>query len=188
MNQTRTLTLSLALCTMALAPLLQAEEMTAEQKIANAMSAAPATLAKDATVMDWPAKEGDKLAMLREGSNGWTCLPDNPGTPGNDPMCLDKQWMAWLDAYVNHTEPVKTTVGLAYMLQGGTDASNTDPYATAPAAGEEWMVAAPHVMVIMPGKLDPALHSSDPHTGGPWLMWGGTPYEHLMMPVADAAK
>lgn len=188
MNQSRKFSLLLALCTLALAPLLQAEEMTAEQKIQNAMSAAPAALAKGATILDWPAKEGDKLARLREGSNGWTCLPDNPGTPGNDPMCLDKQWLNWLEAYMSKTEPKITTVGLAYMLQGGTDASNTDPYAKAPAAGEEWMMAPPHIMVLMPGKLDPALHSADHSTGSPWLMWGGTPYEHLMVPVTDAGK
>jgi len=27
--------------------------------------------------------------------------------------------------------------GFAYTLQGGSDASNTDPFATEPAAGEE---------------------------------------------------
>ena len=26
---------------------------------------------------------------LREGSNGFTCMPDNPTTPGPDPMCMD---------------------------------------------------------------------------------------------------
>lgn len=67
--------------------------MTAEEKIANAMTAAPASIAGKATILDWPAKEGDKPAVLRAGTNGWSCLPDMPDTEGNDPACLDQPWM-----------------------------------------------------------------------------------------------
>jgi hypothetical protein len=27
---------------------------------------------------------------------------------------------------------------------------------------------------------------TDPNSGGPWVMWKGTPYAHLMVPVAPA--
>jgi len=27
--------------------------------------------------------------------------------------------------------------------------------------------------------------STDPKNGGPWVMWKGTPYAHLMVPVSD---
>ncbi len=156
---------------------------TAAWTIQNAMSAAPRAIAKDATIMDWPAKEGAEPAVLRKGTNEWTCFPDDPGTPGNDPMCLDKMWMVWVQAWMTKTEPKITTAGMAYMLQGGSTASNTDPFAKKPAAGEKWMKEQPHLMVLIPGKLDPKVYSSDPHSGGPWIMWGGTPYEHLMVPV-----
>jgi len=33
------------------------------------------------------------------------------------------------------------------MLQGGSAASNTDPYLTAPADGK-WLIDGPHVMVM----------------------------------------
>lgn len=153
------------------------------QKIASAMSAAPMAISKQATIMDYPATPDGKPIMLRKGSNGWTCFPDNAGTPGKDPMCLDKQWMTWLEAYLNKTSPNITAVGIGYMLQGGSDASNTDPFADKPAAGQAWVKAPPHIMVIAPGKLDPAMFSSDPHSGEHWIMFGGTPYEHLMIPV-----
>lgn len=153
------------------------------QKIRVALSAAPTAVSKDATVLDWPSTPDGKPVVLRTGKNGWTCLPDNPGTPGQDPMCLDKQWMKWMNAYMGKTNPVIDGVGIAYMLQGGSDASNTDPYAQKPAPGEHWVKAPPHIMVIAPGKLDPALFSSDPHSGEHWIMYGGTPYEHLMIPV-----
>jgi hypothetical protein len=156
---------------------------TPASKIQNAMSAAPRAIAKDATIMDWPAKEGAEPTVLRKGANEWTCFPDDPTTPGNDPMCLDKMWMVWAQAWMTKKEPTITTTGMAYMLQGGSTASNTDPFAKKPPAGEKWMKEQPHVMLLVPGKLDAKLYSSDPHSGGPWIMWGGTPYEHLMVPV-----
>ena len=77
-------------------------------------------------------------------------------------------------------------LGLSYMLQVGSDANNTDPFATEPAEGEEWMASAPHVMFIQPGEIDLTVYTTDHHSGGPWVMWAGTPYEHIMMPVIDA--
>ena len=84
--------------------------------------------------------------------------------------------------------PTTKVPGLAYMLQGGSDASNTDPFATEPTAGNEWMASPPHVMFIMPGKLDQTVFTADYHSGGPWIMWAGTPYEHIMMPVAEGGN
>jgi hypothetical protein len=43
----------------------QAAPMTHQQKIANAMSAAPAEISRNATIKDWPAKEGGELRVLR---------------------------------------------------------------------------------------------------------------------------
>jgi len=73
------------------------------------------------------------------------------------------------------TAPKLTVPGIGYMLQGGGSASNTDPFAKKPAAGETWMKEPPHIMVFPVGKLDPAMHSTDPHTGRPWVMWGARP-------------
>jgi hypothetical protein len=69
------------------------------------------------------------------------------------------------------------------MLQGGSDASNTDPFALEPAPGEDWITSGPHVMILSPVSLDTTLFSTDPNSGGPYVMWAGTPYEHIMMPV-----
>ena len=43
--------------------------------------------------------------------------------------------------------PPAGKVGFMYMLKGGTDASNTDPYATKPADGK-WIKTGPHIMII----------------------------------------
>ncbi len=157
----------------------------AAAKIENAMSAAPSSIAEAATILDNELDDAGKFVELREGSNGWYCFPDVPSTPGNDPACYDQTWLDWNYAYVANQEPTVTVPGLAYMLQGGSDASNTDPFATEPAAGEEWVTSPPHVMILLPGEIDLTVFSSDHDAGGPFVMWAGTPYEHIMMPVAE---
>jgi hypothetical protein len=153
-------------------------------KIQNAMSAAPRAISKDATVMDFPPSEGAEMPVLRKGTNGWTCLPDMADTPANDPMCMDKMAMEWAAAWMGHKEPNLASTGIGYMLQGGGSASNSDPYAMKPAAGETWMKEPPHLMLFPAGgKLDATVYTSDPKSGGPWIMWGGTPFQHLMVPV-----
>jgi hypothetical protein len=155
----------------------------AEKKIQNAMKAAPASISKAATILDSPAKPGGEMVVLRKGTNDWTCLVDDPSTPANDPMCLDKAAMQWAQAWMSKQEPKLTTVGIGYMLVGGGSASNTDPFAKKPPEGQQWMKEPPHLMIFSAGKLDPKVYGTDPHSGGPWIMWAGTPYEHLMVPV-----
>jgi hypothetical protein len=154
-----------------------------ESKIQNALSAAPRSIGKDATVMDYPDKQGGEMPMLRKGASDWTCLPDDPATPANHPMCMDKNAMAWAEGWMAMKEPKLTGPGIGYMLQGGSTASNSDPFATKPPAGENWLREPPHIMVFPTSKLDPNVYPSDPKSGKPWIMWGGTPYEHLMVPM-----
>ena len=156
---------------------------TDKQLIASAMSAAPAKVSKGATIV---AMEADgKMRTLREGKNGFTCMPDNPATPGPDPMCMDKNALEWAHAWIGHTIPVPGKVGFMYMLAGGTDASNTDPYATKPSASNHWIKTGPHVMIVGADAsfYDMYPKSADPDTKVPYVMWAGTPYQHLMAPV-----
>ncbi|TAK43602.1 MAG: hypothetical protein EPO29_04490 [Betaproteobacteria bacterium] len=157
---------------------------TSDKKlIASAMAAAPTAIAKGATIV---VMEADgKLRTLRKGTNGFTCMPDNPATPGPDPMCMDKNAMEWVGAWVEHKAPAVGKVGFMYMLAGGTDASNTDPYATKPTAGNHWIKTGPHVMVVGADAnfYDQYPKSADPDTKQPYVMWSGTPYQHLMAPV-----
>lgn len=152
-----------------------------EWKIQNAMSAAPAAVSQGAAVMDFGANM--QLVQLRAGSNGWTCLPDNPETPGNDPMCVDQNFMGWVAGWLGHKPPVIKTAGFAYMLQGGTDASNTDPFKMKPDSGQSWVDTGPHVMMVVPNPAALAGLPTDHKAGGPYIMWQNTPYAHVMMPV-----
>lgn len=154
---------------------------TNEWKIQNAASAAPVEIAEAATIVDWPGADG-KLPELRKGTNGWTCLPDYPASPGNDPICADGPALEWFQAYMQKKAPNLKQAGIGYMLQGGSDPSNTDPFAEKPAPGEDWMNAPPHIMVFPTAKLDAKVYGTAMN-GGPWIMWAGTPYEHIMIPV-----
>lgn len=151
--------------------------------IKSAMSAAPAKVGKNATVIA-SDKEG-KMRTLREGSNGFTCMPDNPTTPGKDPMCMDKAALEWANAWMEHKTPQRGKIGFMYMLSGGTDASNTDPHAAKPEPNNHWIKTGPHVMIVGadPGFYDMYPKSADPDTSSPYVMWAGTPYQHLMIPV-----
>jgi hypothetical protein len=153
-------------------------------KIRNAMSGGPASIAKGATILDWGDRERGQMKELRKGANHWTCLPDDPTTPANDPCCIDRMAMQWAKARMSHGTPNLASPGIGYMLQGGGSPSNTDPFAKEPAAGDKWMNEPPHLMVFPASgtKLDPTAYGGR-HSGGPWIMWPGTPYEHLIVPV-----
>jgi hypothetical protein len=151
--------------------------------IAKATSAAPPDIARNAAVMGMGAD--GKMKELRPGTNGWMCMLDLVG----DSMCLDKEWQAWGDAWVNKKDPPKPkTVGVAYMLKGDKGASNTDPYATKPTADNQWVVSGPHIMLLPTDVSQLDAYPTDWTKGGPWVMWKGTPYAHVMVPTTAMAK
>jgi len=123
----------------------QSAPKTDAQITASAMSAAPKAVGEGATIVAMNAD--GSMRTLRQGSNGFTCMPDDPGTPGPDPMCLDANGMEWLHALMNKAEP-PDKVGFVFMLVEGSDASNTDAFATEPAAGRQWIKTGPHIMVV----------------------------------------
>jgi hypothetical protein len=125
------------------------------------------------------------IRTVREGTNGFTCMPDTPASPGNDPMCFDAGGLQWAQAWMAHEEPPEGVVGMAYMLQGGSDASNTEPHAMQPAEGAEWVDTGPHLMLFNVGAMIDSYpdQGDNPDTKAPYVMWAGTPYEHLMIPV-----
>ena len=163
-----------------------------QAKIRQAMGAAPADIAKGATIMDWPDTPTGQMKQLRAGTNGWTCMPSSPGEFGGasveDPMCLDKPFMTWADAWMGKKDPQVKAVGVGYMLRGDKGASGTDPFATGPTSDNQWIASGPHIMVVVPNVSQLEGIPTDPHNGGPWVMWKGTKYAHIMVPVAAMPK
>ncbi len=163
----------------ALPGLLMADD-GAEAKIARAMSAAPVSISGQATIMD---SDG---TVLREGSNGWTCMPDTmPGD--NAPMCNDAVWMKLMMAVGSKAEFVTDKIGISYMLQGdvGAGVSNSTPYHPDPKNADDYTETGPHLMIVVPKEMLKGM-TDDPESGGPYVMWGETPYAHIMVPVTDS--
>lgn len=168
------------------APVAGQVDADTQAQIDNAMSAAPSTISVAAKILANELDNASTFLVLQEGSNGWYCQPDEPGTPGPDPICFDQTWLDWMYARVADKEPNVTVPEFAYMLQGGSESSNTDPDATEKTEDVDWMTCPPHIMILLPGSLKETTGlSSDFDTAGPWIMYEDTPYEHIMMPVAE---
>jgi len=185
----RCISVSLAsIAVLALLPLTLHAQRSDQEKIEEALAAGPPGVAEGAAVMDWPAEEGGDFTLLREGSNGWTCLPDPPGDENFEPMCNDETWMTWVRAMVAGEEPEIGEAGLSYMLSAKWAVSNTDPGATGPTSDNEWVEGGAHMMMIVP---DPAMldhYPDDPSPTRPYVMWKGTPYVHVMIPLEQVAS
>jgi hypothetical protein len=71
------------------------------------------------------------------------------------------------------------------MLQGAADASNTDPYAGKPARGAAWVRTGPHIMILDRNAAASSGYPGGPNpdTSRPYVMFAGTPYAHIMLPV-----
>jgi hypothetical protein len=140
--------------------------------------AAPAEVVGGATILNM--NEDGSTKVVKQGTNGWTCMD-----PGGAPMCADEGGMEWGKAYMSKG-PAPQKLGFIYMLRGDNGASNTDPYATGETADNHWIKTGPHVMIVgaaakpmMQGY--PRDAKADPEK--PYVMWAGTPYEHIMLPV-----
>jgi hypothetical protein len=152
----------------------KADETTPQEKIARAMSAGPDNISKSARIVDKDA-QGNKV-VLREGSNGFTCVPGNPNVVGDPPMCEDAPSMQWGSDFSAHKpKPTNSVPGITYVLAGATQRSDSDPYdQTSPA-----ITVGPHWMIMWP--FDPKatglpIHHRDT---GAYIMWAGSPYAHV---------
>ncbi|MBL8133542.1 MAG: hypothetical protein JNL42_16895 [Anaerolineae bacterium] len=161
---------------------LAQDDAAAQAKIDSALSAAPAAITQDATILDWSFDADGKFVVLREGTNGWSCLPDEPTTEVNNPLCFDEAALTWVYALVSGEAPNLTVPGFGYMLLGDEAFSNSNPGATEPAA-DHWMSTDPYMMFILPSGVDLGGMSHDEHSPGPFVMWRGTPYQHIMVPA-----
>ncbi|MBK0401238.1 hypothetical protein H0I76_18735 [Limibaculum sp. M0105] len=156
--------------------LLSSTAWAGESEIESAMSAGPSSLASKATIQTWGGE------VLREGSNGWVCLPDVPDDGGPNPWCADKAWLNVIAALGKGEKPTYDKLGIAYMLAGDAAISNLRPDGKKEEG--DWVEGVgAHLMIIVPDQSLFDNISTDPKNGGPWVMWPGTPYAHVMIPI-----
>ena len=143
-----------------------------EDRIASAMSAGPPAVSQEATILDypegwpgnWPDEPAEALVELRPGTNGWTCLPNDITTPGNDPLCLNEVYLEVLKARFALVDSPSSGIGIGYMLQEGIP-----------------LGSPPHMMIFVPGSND-GLEAFGTEPGPlPWVMFPDTTHQHLMI-------
>lgn len=131
--------------------------------------------------------------VLREGSNGWTCLPfiamPKMGFKSKNeaaPACADQNAMAWANAYLSQTEPKLENDGWIWMLHGDTGVDNFRPYSEGDEKNtdpKDWIYSGAHLMLMPKDPSSLGSQTTDFTTGAPYVMMKGTPYVHLMIPV-----
>ena len=147
-----------------------------EDDMKRVMLAAPSQIVAEATVV---RMQNGAMQTLKQGTNQWTCMEAN-----GVPMCLDPNAMEWAHAWQTRG-PATDKTGFIYMLAGDTGASNTDPYATEKTADNHWIQTGSHVMIVGAAAktMSGYPRTTDPDPTKPYVMWPGSPYEHLMIPV-----
>ena len=159
---------------------------TAEWEINAYTSAAPAFIGKHATVIGASGK------VLREGTNGWRCEPFMPMPKDGfkhphetAAACSDKNAVAWANAYKSNNKPELEGDGWIWMIHGDLGVDNFKPYTDGQKdAGHKHFIESGAHMMLMP--KDPSSldgQTTDYTTGAPYVMFKGTPYVHLMIPL-----
>jgi hypothetical protein len=147
---------------------------TTQEKIARAMSAGPDNISKSARIVDTDP-QGNQV-ILRDGSNGFTCMPGNPNIVGDPPMCADAASMQWFaDAKAHKPKPTNTVPGITYMLAGATQRSDSDPHDTTSMPIE----VGPHWMIMWPFNPKTTGLPTTHRPTGAYIMWAGSPYAHV---------
>ena len=147
-----------------------------------AMLAAPENVSGKATIM---AADG---AILKEGTNGWVCMPGSPPNENVNPMCVDPAWQNWLQEYmkavngeVYEYDSESASFGVSYMLVGDIAVDNNEPFNQDQSKGV-WVAERPHLMLLLPASMMKDL-PTDPYAGGPYVMWEDNDFVHVMVPL-----
>ena len=157
-------------------------------------TAAPSFIGTRATIVS-PSN-----AVLREGDNGWTCMAGNsrpmPSSGWEDahggmPVCADVQSLKWMQAYMSGSTPELEHDGFMWMLHGDVGEDNTTPMVMNKKDAKDpsqWIESGPHLMLMPkdPGAI--ANHTTDFTSGAPYVMFPGSKYAHLMIPLRDYYK
>jgi hypothetical protein len=167
------------------------QAVNANSEVSRALSAGPPSVIAGAEIVS--TDDHGHRKELRAGTNGWTCIvPDISGAHHDaiehHPACVDKFGLEWLDAYEAHRAPNPDHVGYSYMMQGGSAWSNNDPFASSVPPGQsDYVRLPPHIMILNAKIADSSGFPSgqaNPDTHKPFVMFGGTPYALLIIPLS----
>ena len=147
--------------------------------IAMVATAAPPAIVEKATILMPDGKGG--TIVVQKGTNGFTC----DVMPRGIPKCADEGGMEWLSAIRSGTGPSEKA-GLIFMLAGAPNSSHDHHGMAESHEHFSWLDSGPHIMVVgraarEVGTFDFRAVNADPSRAH--LMYPGTKYEHLMLPM-----
>lgn len=170
-----------AVCTLSMPLAVQSNAVpqTDSAKIADALKGGPAYIAQNATVLDWPTSPTGSYRELRNGSNGWTCLPTSPQ---HQPVCADHTFLAFFQDAVAHRPVHVDQVGLAYMYEG----DRVSPHGGRPS--HPYRVGA-HIMIVVPNGSGLQGYTTDGSHGDAYInRVPGTTLPYLVIPIHDTPE
>ena len=98
---------------------------------------------------------------------------------------MDAQAMKWVSAFVSGKKPELDRDGWMYMLHGDMGEDNTKPLVLKEEDAEEgkFIESGPHLMLMPKDPSSLKGLTSDFNSGGPYIMFEGTGYDHVMIPL-----
>ena len=101
------------------------------------------------------------------------------------PMVMDAQAMKWAMAFMSGKKPELDYDGWMYMLHGDMGEDNTKQlvFNKEDAAEGHWIESGPHIMLMPKDPSSLKGQTSDFNSGGPYIMFEGTGYDHIMIPL-----
>ncbi len=183
----------LAVSLAALAGAARAQDRPAAQQIAGAVLPLPDSARGGATVLGY---QNGRLTQLRAGHNGMICLADDPNQVGFQTSCYYRT----LEPFMARGRSLRAagitkrhaidSVRLAEIKRGKivmpkvpallssvfSQDSTFDPLAPAPKVTTLHVIYMPYATEASTGI------PATPMKAGPWLMYAGTPWSHVMLP------
>ena len=157
-----------------------------DEEIQKALSAAPANLRENATVIKW--KPDYTYDTVKKGSSKLVCY-DRSGFPGQQPYSVECTSVANLDRVAQNLK--YEALGDKAKTQAALDALEKEGTRAKPEYGSVWYHAMGpdkehlrmHMTIAMPGATTASTGLPDNNKAGTvWIMNAGTSTAHLMTP------
>jgi hypothetical protein len=101
-------------------------------------------------------------------------------------MCGDAESMKWVMAFMSGEKPELDRDGYAWMLHGDMGEDNTTPMVMIKEDAKDpsqWIESGPHLMLMPKDPVSLEGYTTDFNEGSPYVMFPGTQYAHMMIPV-----
>ena len=160
-----------------------AQDESSDKLIEESLLALPEHLRDEASVAYFA--EGKRVA-LREGSNGLTCQPDDPDSPGFAVWCYPKSHAAYTKRWYELAAEGRERAEVDEMITEEIESNKLEWPAIAVnynLRGPSLDTAVPLTVVYVPFSTGESIGVTEERQfNRPWLMLAGTAFAHIMIP------